>query len=69
MALNKLGMYSEVERTKEDADTAVDSAAPRDLVVPLSRLRRQSVKLPSTWISLRIWLSVKLAELSAWMAP
>ena len=69
MTVNKLGMYSEVERTKENADTAVDSAARRELVIPLSRLRRQSVKLPSTWISLRIWLSVKLAEFSAWMAP
>ena len=69
MAMNRFGMYSEVERTKDDADTAVDSAAAKDLVIPLSRLRRQSVKPPSTRTSLRIWLSVKLAELSAWMAP
>lgn len=66
---NKLGMYSEVERTKDDADTAVESARGRDLIIPLTRLRRRNIKLPSVWTSLRVWAAVTLARLSAWVKP
>lgn len=69
MALNKLGMYTEVELRKDEEDTAVESASPRDLVIPLTTLRKHNIKLPSVWTSLRFWAAVKLAELSAWMAP
>lgn len=69
MAVNKLGMYSEVERGRDEVDTAVDSARGRDLVIPLTTLRRQPFKPPSVWMSLRMWAAWKLAELSAWMAP
>ena len=70
MAMNKLGMYSEVELSKDEADTLVDSARGKaSPIIPLMTLRRQSIKPPSVWTSLRIWAAVKFARLAAWMAP
>lgn len=70
MAMNKLGMYTEVESSKDEADTLVDSARGNTSpVIPLTALRRQSVRPPSVWASLRIWAAVKFARLAAWMVP
>ena len=67
---NRLGMYSEVELSKDEEDTLVDSARGNTSpIIPLSRLRRRDVPPPSVWTSLRIWMGVRLARLSAWITP
>lgn len=71
--INSRGMYSEVTKSKDEEDTLVDSAPSSKLttmpLIPLTTLRRQAVKPPSLWTSLRIWIAVKLARLAADIAP
>lgn len=64
-------MYSEVELRRDEADTIDEASSRRETLplIPLSRLRRTSVRPPSFWTSLRIAVAVMLARLAYRIAP
>jgi hypothetical protein len=63
-------MYSEVEMREDEHDTLDDSETCETLpLIPLSALKRRSVKPPSAWTVFRVWLSIKLARWAYRIAP